>query len=104
MHATSPTGAAFAEWVLTGIILAGGSGPRRYQHGGSTSVLDFADGVFTVLDPWRSGDRIGQGETYHLAESGSIRWFEFARAIIRECRRRLVLFTRRYGPRASYSG
>ncbi len=56
------------------------------QVGNPTSALDLADGILAVIDSWRSGGRIGVGQTYHLAGGGSTSWCGFAQAIMAHCR------------------
>jgi dTDP-4-dehydrorhamnose reductase len=56
------------------------------QRGCPTSALDLADAILRVVDSWSSGSRIGLGETYHLAGTGSTSWRGFAQAIMDERR------------------
>ena len=56
------------------------------QVGNPSSALDLADGVLTILSRWRTADRTGMGQTYHLAGSGEASWADFARHIFDECR------------------
>jgi dTDP-4-dehydrorhamnose reductase len=58
------------------------------QRGCPTSALDLAEGILRVVDAWSSGSRIGLGETYHLAGTGSTSWCGFAQAIMDERRGR----------------
>lgn len=58
------------------------------QRGSPTSALDVADGILVVLGRWSTGDRLGVGDTYHLAGTGDTSWFGFAQAVMAECARR----------------
>jgi dTDP-4-dehydrorhamnose reductase len=58
------------------------------QRGNPSSALDLADGLLTMIEVWRRSPRIGAGETYHLAGTGSTSWCGFAEAIMDECRSR----------------
>ena len=60
------------------------------QRGNPTSALDLADAILAVLGAWRSGDRTGIGQTFHVAGSGETSWFGLAQAVMDE-RRRLGL-------------
>jgi dTDP-4-dehydrorhamnose reductase len=55
------------------------------QRGCPSSALDVAEIILTVVDRWRQGERVGRGETYHLAGSGSTSWCGFAQAIMEHC-------------------
>ena len=50
------------------------------QHGNPTSALDLADGLLALIDAG-----VPQGETYHLAGTGSASWADFARHIFAHC-------------------
>ncbi len=52
------------------------------QRGNPTSALEMADALLGIIVAWRQGDRIGQGETFHLAGSGEASWFELARSVM----------------------
>ena len=67
------------------------------QRGSPSSALDLADGLLAVLRAWAAGENTGQGETYHLAGTGTATWFEFARAIF-ECSARRGLPTAMVSP------
>jgi dTDP-4-dehydrorhamnose reductase len=56
------------------------------QVGNPTSALDLADGIMAIIDRWRLGNRMGLGQTYHLAGGGSTSWRGFAQAIMEQCR------------------
>ncbi|MGZ8998671.1 MAG: dTDP-4-dehydrorhamnose reductase [Allosphingosinicella sp.] len=56
------------------------------QRGNPSSALDLADGLISILQRWRGGERIGVGRTYHLAGTGDTSWADFARAVFDECR------------------
>jgi dTDP-4-dehydrorhamnose reductase len=55
------------------------------QRGSPTSALDFADGLLAIIRRWQTDDRLGLGETYHLAGGGSVSWFGLAQAVFQEC-------------------
>lgn len=55
------------------------------QHGSPTSAFDLAEGLLIAIDAWSKGGRVGLGETYHLAGSGSASWFDLARAVMDDC-------------------
>jgi len=44
------------------------------QCGCPTSALDLAEGLLRVMEAWSGGRRIGLGETYHLAGTGTTSW------------------------------
>jgi len=52
------------------------------QRGNPTSALDLADALLRVVEKWRSGDPVGQGNIYHLAGSGEASWFELAQEVM----------------------
>lgn len=52
------------------------------KRGSPTSALALAEAILKVAEGWRQGERIGQGETYHLAGSGEASWYEFAREVM----------------------
>jgi dTDP-4-dehydrorhamnose reductase len=56
------------------------------QKGNPSSALDLADGLLSILQRWRAGDRIGLGGIYHLAGTGGASWADFAQVIFDECR------------------
>lgn len=56
------------------------------QHGSPTSALDLADAILVIARRWVTGDRVGLGETYHLAGSGIASWFDLAVAVQQEAR------------------
>jgi dTDP-4-dehydrorhamnose reductase len=62
------------------------------QCGNPSSTLDLADGLLTMIEVWRRAPGVGEGETYHLAGSGSTSWCGFAQAIMDECRARGLPF------------
>jgi len=62
------------------------------QHGNPTSALDLADGLLHLIERWRQSPGAGEGQTYHLAGSGSTSWCGFARRIMDECRNRGLPF------------
>ncbi|CAA9260251.1 MAG: dTDP-4-dehydrorhamnose reductase [uncultured Chloroflexia bacterium] len=51
------------------------------QHGNPSSALDLAHGLLAILSRWGRLPEAGLGETYHLAGTGSVSWFEFARHV-----------------------
>lgn len=51
------------------------------QHGNPTSTLDLADAIMLVARRWATGDRTGQGHTYHLVGNGIASWFDLAVAV-----------------------
>lgn len=51
------------------------------QRGSPTNALDLADGLLTLASHWAAGATTGEGETYHLAGSGSGSWADVAEAI-----------------------
>lgn len=53
------------------------------QLGSPSSAFDLAEGLLAVVDRWRSDPRVGLGETYHMAGSGSCSWADFAEEIFR---------------------
>jgi len=57
------------------------------QRGCPTSALDLADALLLVLERWRAGDRVGLGDTYHVANPTAATWFEVAEHVMAECRR-----------------
>jgi dTDP-4-dehydrorhamnose reductase len=57
------------------------------QHGCPTSALDLADAILALAGKWAKDDRVGLGETYHLAGSGSASWFELAQEAMANCAR-----------------
>jgi dTDP-4-dehydrorhamnose reductase len=57
------------------------------QRGNPSLALDLADGLLAILRRWRNGDRIGLGDTYHLAGTGEGSWADFAEAIFAESRK-----------------
>jgi dTDP-4-dehydrorhamnose reductase len=62
------------------------------QRSSPTSALDLADGLLSLIEQWRQSPGAGEGQTYHLAGSGSTSWCGFARAIMDECRNRALPF------------
>ena len=60
------------------------------RRGSPTGALDLAEALLKVADCWRLGERIGQGETYHLAGAGEASWYEFAQQVMK-CRNGLGL-------------
>ena len=57
------------------------------QLGCPTSALDLAGAILRIADRWQAGERVGLGETYHLAGHGSASWFDLASEIMAQCRR-----------------
>ena len=60
------------------------------QRGSPTSALDLADGLLTLIEHWRGGERTGQGEIYHIAGSGEASWHDLAHEVM-DCRAKLGL-------------
>jgi dTDP-4-dehydrorhamnose reductase len=56
------------------------------QRGSPTSAFDLADGLLHLIGAWRQTPRSGEGETYHLAGTGSASWCGFAEAIMDQSR------------------
>lgn len=54
------------------------------QYGNPTSALDLADAILLVARRWTTGDRVGMGQTYHLAGTGIASWFDLAVAVQQE--------------------
>jgi dTDP-4-dehydrorhamnose reductase len=52
------------------------------QRGNPSSAQDLADGILTMLNSWRGGNRAGLGQTFHLAGDGEATWCEFAAEIL----------------------
>lgn len=57
------------------------------QVGSPTSALDLADGILTLVLAWQKQPDRGLGTVYHLAGREQVSWYEFAVAIMDECRR-----------------
>ena len=55
------------------------------QHGSPTSALDLAGALLAVAGRWANGDRVGLGETYHLAAPGEASWFDLAGQVMVDC-------------------
>lgn len=51
------------------------------QLGNPTSALDLADAILVVARRWKTGDRTGLGQIYHLAGSGLASWYDVAVAV-----------------------
>ena len=56
------------------------------QRGCPTSALDLAGGILTLVERWRAGERVGLGETYHLAGTGETSWCGLAAEVMKHCR------------------
>lgn len=57
------------------------------QLGSPTNAMDLADGLLTMASRWADGTTTGQGQTYHLAGSGTGSWAEVAESVFAEARR-----------------
>lgn len=54
------------------------------QYGNPTSALDLADAILVVARRWKTGDRTGLGQTYHLAGTGIASWYDLAATVQQE--------------------
>lgn len=82
----SPFGRNFVTRV---IAAASDDAPLRVvddQRGNPTSAIDLADGLLSAIARWTSEPELGLGETYHLAGPATMSWWDFAVAVMDQCR------------------
>lgn len=56
------------------------------QRGNPTSALDLADALLQIIARWANEPELGLGKTYHLAGPATMSWYDFALAIMDQCR------------------
>lgn len=77
----SPFSRNFARTMLTLAMNRSQLNVVDDQIGNPTSALDIADAILTVVQRWKAEPRLGLGEIYHCAGTGSASWREFAQSL-----------------------
>jgi dTDP-4-dehydrorhamnose reductase len=82
----SPFGRNFVKTMISAAQKQSNLSVVDDQCGSPSSALALADGILRILEALRTRDR-ELDQVYHLAGSGSASWFQFARAIMDECKK-----------------
>ena len=84
----SPWGRNFVTTMVRLAESRGEVGVVSDQYGNPTSALDLADAILAMALRWKTDDRIGLGQIYHVAGGGSATsWFGLASRVFAECAR-----------------